>query len=255
MATGPAYVPGAPRIDNPGVLPMAPDEPGETLLVSGTVRSTSGKPLPGAVIDLWQTTADGRHSGLTPEQAGPWRAPWFREGRCTAWSSALWSQGQAALNRSRARRKRGDRVFVNPVHQVPATCAPVPPQGTEGKAEERHARKFRPSPTGPPCRPPLRPSPGTRHPRLARRLERHPRAPSSGRRPPARPSTRSPGTADESPNQVTSATDRDAPRRPSGLPVGTLEPAVRRERAPACSSPPRPRLPPCARPLPRRPPR
>jgi len=71
MATGPAYVPGAPEIDNPGVLPMAPDEPGETLFVSGTVRSTSGKPLPGAVIDLWQTTADGRYAGLTPEQAGP----------------------------------------------------------------------------------------------------------------------------------------------------------------------------------------
>ncbi|MFF0012780.1 hypothetical protein [Streptomyces sp. NPDC005374] len=71
MATGPAYVTGAPEIDNPGVLPMAPDEPGATLLVSGTVRSTSGKPLPGAVIDLWQTTADGRYVGLTPEQAGP----------------------------------------------------------------------------------------------------------------------------------------------------------------------------------------
>ncbi|MEU0946253.1 catechol 1,2-dioxygenase [Streptomyces canus] len=71
IPTGPAYVPGAPEIDNPGVLPMAPDEPGETLLVSGTVRSTSGKPLPGAVIDLWQTTADGRYAGLTPEQAGP----------------------------------------------------------------------------------------------------------------------------------------------------------------------------------------
>ncbi|MGW2519621.1 dioxygenase family protein [Streptomyces sp. NPDC001617] len=71
MATGPAYVPGAPQIGNPGVLPMAPDEPGETLIVSGTVRSTSGKPLPGAVIDLWQTTANGQYSGLTPEQAGP----------------------------------------------------------------------------------------------------------------------------------------------------------------------------------------
>lgn len=42
-------------IDNPGVLPMAPDEPGDTLFVSGVVRSTTGKPLPGAVIDLWQT--------------------------------------------------------------------------------------------------------------------------------------------------------------------------------------------------------
>lgn len=71
MPTGPAYVPGAPEIENPGVLPMAPDEPGETLLVSGVARSTSGKPLAGAVIDLWQTTADGRYAGLTHEQAGP----------------------------------------------------------------------------------------------------------------------------------------------------------------------------------------
>ncbi|MFJ7049965.1 hypothetical protein ACIQVC_42125 [Streptomyces sp. NPDC101112] len=51
MATGPAYVPGAPEIHNPGVLPMAPDEPGDTLFASGVVRSTSGKPLPGAVTD------------------------------------------------------------------------------------------------------------------------------------------------------------------------------------------------------------
>ncbi|KPI18521.1 intradiol ring-cleavage dioxygenase [Actinobacteria bacterium OK074] len=71
MATGPAYVPGAPEIENPGVLPMAPDEPGQPLIVSGVVRSTSGKPLPGAVIDLWQTTDDGRYAGLTHEQAGP----------------------------------------------------------------------------------------------------------------------------------------------------------------------------------------
>ncbi|MFF9038273.1 hypothetical protein ACF090_22715 [Streptomyces sp. NPDC014892] len=75
MATGPGYVPGAPQIDNPSVLPMAPDEPGDTLFVSGVLRSTAGKPLPGAVIDLWQTTADGRYAGLTPEQAGPLEGP------------------------------------------------------------------------------------------------------------------------------------------------------------------------------------
>lgn len=71
MPVGPAYVPGAPEIGNPGVLPMAEDEPGQPLIVSGLVRSTSGKPLAGAVIDMWQTTADGRYSGLTHEQAGP----------------------------------------------------------------------------------------------------------------------------------------------------------------------------------------
>jgi catechol 1,2-dioxygenase len=71
MPTGPAYVPDAPEISNPGVLPMAPDEPGEPLIVSGVVRSTSGKPLAGAVVDLWQTTADGTYGGLAPEQAAP----------------------------------------------------------------------------------------------------------------------------------------------------------------------------------------
>ncbi|MFI1707683.1 hypothetical protein [Streptomyces griseoruber] len=37
IPTGPAYVPGAPQIDNPGVLPMAPDEPGETLCAFSSV--------------------------------------------------------------------------------------------------------------------------------------------------------------------------------------------------------------------------
>ncbi|MER7927459.1 hypothetical protein ABTY96_30715 [Streptomyces sp. NPDC096057] len=46
MATGPAYVPRAPQIGNPGVPPMAPDEPGETLLVSGTVRSPRASRCP-----------------------------------------------------------------------------------------------------------------------------------------------------------------------------------------------------------------
>ncbi|MFI7501800.1 hypothetical protein ACIBVL_25585 [Streptomyces sp. NPDC049687] len=41
------------------------------LIVSGVVRSTSGQPLPGAVIDVWQTTADRWYAGLAPEQAGP----------------------------------------------------------------------------------------------------------------------------------------------------------------------------------------
>jgi catechol 1,2-dioxygenase len=70
-AAGPAYLPGAPHIDNPGVLPMAPDEPGDVLFVSGVVRSISGEPLAGALLDLWQTNHAGHYSGLTPETAGP----------------------------------------------------------------------------------------------------------------------------------------------------------------------------------------
>ncbi|MFJ9908339.1 hypothetical protein ACIRVK_36695 [Streptomyces sp. NPDC101152] len=60
MPTGPAY---------------APDEPGEPLIVSAVVRSTSGKPLAGAVVDLWQTTADGTYGGWLPSRQPP-RRPW-----------------------------------------------------------------------------------------------------------------------------------------------------------------------------------
>lgn len=62
---GPAHLPGAPLLDSPAVLPMRPDEPGEPLIVSGTVRSTAGEPLPGAVLDIWQIDADNIYSGMT----------------------------------------------------------------------------------------------------------------------------------------------------------------------------------------------
>jgi catechol 1,2-dioxygenase len=72
---GPAYAPGAPLLPNPAVLPMRPDEPGEPLVVSGTVRSTSGEPVAGALLDIWQATADGSYSDLTPEMVAPLTLP------------------------------------------------------------------------------------------------------------------------------------------------------------------------------------
>jgi catechol 1,2-dioxygenase len=67
---GPAYLPGAPPLDSPAVLPMRPDEPGEPLIVSGTVRSTTGEPLPGAVLDIWQIDANNVYSGMKSEDFG-----------------------------------------------------------------------------------------------------------------------------------------------------------------------------------------
>ncbi|MEU6247170.1 catechol 1,2-dioxygenase [Glycomyces sp. NPDC047010] len=64
---GPAYRPGAPVLESPCALPMRPDEPGEPLIVSGRVRSTSGDPLPGAVLDIWQIDANSVYSGMTAE--------------------------------------------------------------------------------------------------------------------------------------------------------------------------------------------
>lgn len=71
LPQGPAYVPDAPVLERPYVLPMRPDEPGEPLIVSGQVRSTDGTPLADAEIDLWTTNNAGDYSGLTPEMLAP----------------------------------------------------------------------------------------------------------------------------------------------------------------------------------------
>jgi protocatechuate 3,4-dioxygenase beta subunit len=71
VALGPTYVEGAPHISNPGILPMRPDEPGEVVFVSGSVTSTQGRPLAGAVIDIWQNDKNGKYSSMTYESAGP----------------------------------------------------------------------------------------------------------------------------------------------------------------------------------------
>lgn len=59
---GPYYVPEAPLLERPYVLPQRADEPGEVLVFAGTVRSTSGAPLAGVMLDLWQADAAGRYS-------------------------------------------------------------------------------------------------------------------------------------------------------------------------------------------------
>lgn len=59
---GPVFYEGSPKIENPGVLPMRENEPGEPLIVSGTVRSTTGRPLAGAELHIWQAAASGHYS-------------------------------------------------------------------------------------------------------------------------------------------------------------------------------------------------
>ena len=63
---GPFYVPDAPLLTPPYRLPMRPDEPGERLHLSGSVRSSDGTPLGGAVLDIWQISADGGYSHFHP---------------------------------------------------------------------------------------------------------------------------------------------------------------------------------------------
>jgi catechol 1,2-dioxygenase len=61
---GPFYLPDTPWIEN-GKL-ASDDEPGDRLVMHGTVRGTDGKPLEGAVLDFWQADAQGAYSNFSP---------------------------------------------------------------------------------------------------------------------------------------------------------------------------------------------
>jgi catechol 1,2-dioxygenase len=59
---GPYYLAGAPLLESPYILPQRENEGGEILFFFGTVRSTQGVPLVGALLDLWQADASGLYS-------------------------------------------------------------------------------------------------------------------------------------------------------------------------------------------------
>lgn len=63
---GPFYVPDSQLLERPYVLPQRDGEPGERLVFSGTVCSTNGSPLAGAMVDLWQASAAGEYSNFHP---------------------------------------------------------------------------------------------------------------------------------------------------------------------------------------------
>ncbi|WP_217235524.1 hypothetical protein [Streptomyces sp. AC555_RSS877] len=59
----PTYIPGSPRIGNPGTLPMRPDEPGTPLIASGRVLDGHGRPLAGARMEIYHAANNGNYSG------------------------------------------------------------------------------------------------------------------------------------------------------------------------------------------------
>jgi catechol 1,2-dioxygenase len=63
---GPFYVPEAPFRENGDSIVLADD--GARLVVSGQVRSAAGDPLPGAVVDVWQTASNGMYDFQDPAQ-------------------------------------------------------------------------------------------------------------------------------------------------------------------------------------------
>jgi catechol 1,2-dioxygenase len=69
---GPFYLPNAPALKSPAVLPHRKNEPGEVLFLSGTVRSADGASLAGALVDIWQADARGAYSHFNvPEADAP----------------------------------------------------------------------------------------------------------------------------------------------------------------------------------------
>jgi catechol 1,2-dioxygenase len=64
---GPYFKEGAPLLtERPATLPMRPDEPGEKMTFTATLRDTDGEPVPGAVVDVWHSTNDGIYSFFSP---------------------------------------------------------------------------------------------------------------------------------------------------------------------------------------------
>jgi protocatechuate 3,4-dioxygenase beta subunit len=63
---GPFYVEGAPIL--PVGASIVGENSGERVLMHGRVFDAQGEPLPGAMLDFWQTDADGLYSQATPHK-------------------------------------------------------------------------------------------------------------------------------------------------------------------------------------------
>lgn len=65
---GPLYVAGAPLSKGEARLDQDPEQ-GEVLFVDGQVRDTEGKPVPGAIVDVWHANTKGGYSFFDPSQS------------------------------------------------------------------------------------------------------------------------------------------------------------------------------------------
>jgi protocatechuate 3,4-dioxygenase beta subunit len=73
---GPFYLPDNPMLEAPHRL-CSIDEPGRPLVITGRVTdASSGQPIPMALLDIWQASADGFY-----EQQKPERGPYYLRGK------------------------------------------------------------------------------------------------------------------------------------------------------------------------------
>ncbi len=74
---GPFHIPNSPELANGAN--MAKDAPGEACYVIGTVHSTDGQPVAGAVLDVWQTDGEGLYEAQR-DVSEPWMRGLYRTG-------------------------------------------------------------------------------------------------------------------------------------------------------------------------------
>jgi catechol 1,2-dioxygenase len=65
---GPLYINDAPLLKGEARLDQDPEE-GEVLFMEGQVRDTEGKPVPGAIVDVWHANTRGGYSFFDPSQS------------------------------------------------------------------------------------------------------------------------------------------------------------------------------------------
>ncbi|HVH28581.1 MAG TPA: dioxygenase [Vicinamibacterales bacterium] len=65
---GPFHIPDSPPFDSGAN--MAVGAPGVPLILTGTVRSLEGNPIPNAVVDVWQPDGEGVYEAQLPDQQG-----------------------------------------------------------------------------------------------------------------------------------------------------------------------------------------
>jgi hydroxyquinol 1,2-dioxygenase len=75
---GPFHVHGSPEVEHGGN--MAAEAPGIPCFVTGTVRDVDGRPVHGAVLDVWQTDGDGLYEAQRSDIDGPWMRGFYRTG-------------------------------------------------------------------------------------------------------------------------------------------------------------------------------
>lgn len=64
---GPFYTDDSPTV--PFGADLVGDNEGDAILLTGVVRDTAGRPIPGAVVDMWQTNTKGVYATQDPTQA------------------------------------------------------------------------------------------------------------------------------------------------------------------------------------------